>query len=231
LKRKSDALKIKFRKIIKDMVENKAIMGDQMKEANFSLSKAKHAAGDFSDTLKESVEHASRRVRIEEENVAGVRLPIFKSTTDGGMGSNVQLIGLGKGGQAIQQARESFMTALEGLISLASLQTTFVAVDKALRITNRRVNALEYVVKPKLENTIAYIITELDEREREEFFRLKKIQEKKAAAIERRKALIGEENMNERQQYLTGQFTGDVALGGHVVKQNAFGTDADLLYE
>ena len=46
-----------------------------------------------------------------------------------------------------------------------------------------RVNALENVVTPRLENTVSYIKGELDELEREEFFRLKKVQAKKKKDI------------------------------------------------
>lgn len=48
-----------------------------------------------------------------------------------------------------------------------------------MRVTNRRVNALDNVVIPKLENTMHYIASELDEREREDLFRLKKVVAKK----------------------------------------------------
>ena len=64
-------------------------------------------------------------------------------------------------------------------MGLASLQTSFVTLDKAIKITDRRVNAIEHVIIPRIEHTLAYIITELDEREQEEFYRLRKIQEKK----------------------------------------------------
>lgn len=59
------------------------------------------------------------------------------------------------------------------------LQTAFVILDEVIRMTNRRVNALEHVVIPRLENTIKYINSELDEMDREEFFRLKKVQASK----------------------------------------------------
>jgi V-type H+-transporting ATPase subunit D len=59
------------------------------------------------------------------------------------------------------------------------LQTSFVTLDEVIKITNRRVNAIEHVIIPRIERTVSYISAELDEREREEFYRLKKIQEKK----------------------------------------------------
>ena len=46
---------------------------------------------------------------------------------------------------------------MELLIELASLQTAFLTLDEAIKTTNRRVNALDNVVRPKLENTISYI--------------------------------------------------------------------------
>eukprot|EP00923_Selenidium_pygospionis_P041339 GHVN01071623.1.p1 GENE.GHVN01071623.1~~GHVN01071623.1.p1 ORF type:complete len:135 (+),score=27.87 GHVN01071623.1:834-1238(+) len=93
-------------------------------------------------------------------------------------------IGLASGGQVIMSAREKYLKALTALVRLASLQTAFFTLDEQIKMTNRRVNALENVVVPRLANGINYISKELDEMEREEFFRLKKIQEKKKARVE-----------------------------------------------
>ena len=50
-----------------------------------------------------------------------------------------------------------------------------MTLDECLKITNRRVNALEYIVVPRIEYVIKYIMTELDERSKEEKFKIKKI--------------------------------------------------------
>ena len=85
------------------------------------------------------------------------------------------------------------------MIELASLQCAFVTLDEAIKTTNRRVNALEHTIIPKLENTILYIKGELDELEREEFFRLKKIQGKKQEAKEKQEKLDKQAKQEEEQ--------------------------------
>ena len=77
------------------------------------------------------------------------------------------------------RAKEVYAKAIETLVELASLQTAFMILDEVIRATNRRVNAIEHVVIPRLDNTIKYIMSELDEMDREDFFRLKKVQGKK----------------------------------------------------
>lgn len=99
-----------------------------------------------------------------------------------------ELTGLSRGGKQIQNCKAMWAKAVKLLVELASLQTSFVTLDEVIKITNRRVNAIEHVIIPRIERTISYISTELDEREREEFYRLKKIQEKKKNAKDKKEA-------------------------------------------
>ena len=56
-------------------------------------------------------------------------------------------------------------------------------LDEVIKVVNRRVNAIEHVIIPRTENTIKYINSELDELDREEFYRLKKVSNKKQRDI------------------------------------------------
>jgi V-type H+-transporting ATPase subunit D len=177
LKRKSEALTRRFREIVKKIEESKMKMGKIMQVASFSLAEVAYTTGDISFQVRESVASAQLKVRAKSENVSGVQLPIFEHYIDGQ--NAFELTGLGRGGQQVQKCKDTYISATKVLIELASLQTAFVVLDEVIRLTNRRVNAIEHVTIPKYENTIAYIISELDEQDREEFFRLKMIQKKK----------------------------------------------------
>merc|ERR1719453_2188156 len=88
-------------------------------------------------------------------------------------------MGLSRGAAKIKSSMQKWDDLVQNLVRLASLQTSFVALDEAIKVTNRRVNALDNVVIPRTENTIKYIKAELDELEREDIFRIKKILEVK----------------------------------------------------
>merc|ERR1712062_890392 len=147
------------------------------KKASFSLAEAKFVMGDFNQPVLQNVNKARLKIRTRKDNVAGVNLPVFESYSDGS--DSNELAGLARGGQKVAELKKNYTAAVELLVELASLQTAFVTLDEVIKTTNRRVNAIEHVIIPKIERTLAYIVSELDELEREEFFRLKKVQDKK----------------------------------------------------
>ncbi|KAJ5433103.1 V-type proton ATPase subunit [Penicillium daleae] len=181
LKRKSEALTKRFREITRRIDEAKRKMGRVMQIAAFSLAEVSYAVGgDIGYQVQESAKQARFRVRAKQENVSGVFLPQFESYTQDGV-NDFALTGLGKGGQQIQRCRETYARAVETLVELASLQTAFLILDEVIKVVNRRVltKSSEHVIIPRTENTIKYINSELDELDREEFYRLKKVSGKK----------------------------------------------------
>nr|CAD1825212.1 unnamed protein product [Ananas comosus var. bracteatus] len=199
LKKKSDALTVQFRQILRKIVTAKESMGEAMRASAFSLAEAKYVAGDgVRHVVLESVRSASLRVRSRQDNVAGA-------------------------------CRAAHVRAIEVLVELASLQTSFLTLDEAIKTTNRRVNALENVVKPRIENTIAYIKGELDELEREDFFRLKKIQGYKKRELERQRQaalLFAEEQFAERIALKKGISVGSA----HGLLAAASDRDDDIIF-
>jgi len=202
LKRKSEALTKRFREITRRIDEAKRKMGRVMQIAAFSLAEVTYAVGgDIGFQIQESVKSARFRVRTKQENVSGVFLPQFESySVDGN--DDFGLTGLGKGGQQVHRCRETYARAVETLVELASLQTAFVILDEVIKVVNRRVNAIEHVIIPRTENTIKYINSELDELDREEFYRLKKVKNNKQrdTEIAEKEELIKSEDHNKENE-------------------------------
>jgi V-type H+-transporting ATPase subunit D len=201
-----DCLLKRFRNLLRQIYDAKiALGGEIMKDAFFSVTELYWAAGEGAGAeIREAAAYSNLPARIQVtgqvENVSGVNLPTFdlvydrlvggmtNSSVAGGSSSVTSptnsksdlLLALGRGRLQVQKAKETFRKVLNSLAHLAALQASFFLLDEVIKVTNRRVNALEYVVVPRLETTINYIGSELDEQDREEFFRLKKIQAVKA---------------------------------------------------
>merc|ERR1719408_290641 len=119
-------------------------------------------------------------------------------------------LGVASGGQVINQTRLQYLETLEVMVKMASLQTSFVTLDNAIKTTSRRVNALEYVVIPMIEDVISYIKGEMDEMDREEFFRVKKVTDKKKQKLKAEyEASVAE--AAAQQQKLKAEYEASVA--------------------
>jgi hypothetical protein len=110
------------------------------------------------------VDGSGNRIEIEK----GVDLPII---VDG----NEQVR------CSLRQCHDRFQKFLKSLIEIATLQSKFMTLYEVIQVTDRRVNALEFVIIPSIDFTVNYIEKELDEESREDFFRLKRVTESKKA--------------------------------------------------
>lgn len=212
LKKKRDALKARFQQLLKEIVEVKLEVGTGLKDAAFSLAKA-HWANSGDDITSSVVERAKRpsvTCKLKADNCAGVSMPAFQMMYDGTRDNAVQTIGVAHGGAVIKSCRDTYLKAVTQLIRLASLQTAFKTLDEEIKMTSRRVNALEYVLIPRIEDVIKYITGEMDEQAREEFFRVKKVVEKKKAKLAREKVEVEKANAMDAPSMLEQSKDADI---------------------
>jgi V/A-type H+-transporting ATPase subunit D len=91
----------------------------------------------------------------------------------------------------IVEAAEKFEMELDLIIGLAETETALKRLGGEIQMTRRRVNALEQIMIPELKKQAKYIENTIDEREREDLFRLKKVKK----IIERKKKAAQQQAM------------------------------------
>jgi len=174
LKDKQDALIMEFFTIYDEALSLREEFGRKMDEAFRALQMAEVDVGTL--RLKEislSV-RPNREVEIKRRNVMGVPVPLIEADSFRRK--------VGERGYAfvsssprVDLASEKFEEALDLAVRLAEVEETLKRLAKEIETTKRRVNALEYIIIPRMEATVKFIKQRLDEMERENFFRLKRV--------------------------------------------------------
>lgn len=172
-----ESLNNKYQLIVSDLKSSQERIQGLFNNANFSLLQVHRAVGPYYlDIVPETIERNHFSLEMQSKNVSGVYLPEFLPKVS--IKTN-NYLGLAKGGYEITNCRNKFLSALEACIKLASFRVQFNTLDEALKIANRRKNAIDKIIIPRLANTVAYIRTELDEMDREDKFRIKRMVNKK----------------------------------------------------
>jgi V/A-type H+/Na+-transporting ATPase subunit D len=108
-------------------------------------------------------------VHLKFRGIMGVAIPAIESTG----APHEMLYSLGDTNAALDEATSTFREVMLRLPQLSMLVTAVWRLAAELRKTQRRVNALQHIFIPNYEATVAFIVSSLEEREREETFRLK----------------------------------------------------------
>ncbi len=120
----------------------------------------------------------SVEVSLKFRGIMGVSIPVIEASGE----PHEKLYSLGDTNAALDEATTTFREVLIRLPQLSMLITTVWRLAGELRKTQRRVNALQHIFIPNYEATVAFIVSSLEEREREETFRLKWLKTKLSRA-------------------------------------------------
>ena len=136
----------------------------------FVLARITSSSGIVSTALEQS--KGELELRISERSILNIKAPVFDvSVTENNSYSLVDTpVDLD---DAIRQLKEFF----PHMVKVAELEQSIRLLAKEIEKTRRRVNALEYVLIPQLQESIKFIKTKLDELERSNISRLMKIKE------------------------------------------------------
>ena len=164
LKDKRDDLMKKFLDLIRKNKELReqvasAVMSPQMLEEALMLP-------------KQSID-----LEVGERNVMSVTVPSFEFNASENSDSDIYSYGFVATSGELDDSVAAVKNVLPHLLELAQIEKSAQMIAEEIERTRRRVNALEYVQIPDLEETIKYIKMKLDENERGNQTRLMKIKD------------------------------------------------------
>jgi V/A-type H+-transporting ATPase subunit D len=179
LKEKRDALVSEFLDVVQRVHDSSDSTNEKLAEAFKDLLMAQAVMG--SDAVWQISQVTGQEIKIDVDamNIMGVKVPMI-ATEDVKRSMIDRGYGFADTSSKVDDAAKNFEEAIQEVIKLAEVQQSVESLASEVIKTKRRVNALEYIVIPRLKATAIHIRMRLAEMERENFTRLKKIK----AAIE-----------------------------------------------
>ena len=114
---------------------------------------------------------------IEFKNIMSVNVPEYSFHTKNNDPSEIYPYGFAQTSGELDDALEQMAKVFEDMLELAQVEKTMQLLAEEIERTRRRVNALEYVMIPELEENIRYITMKLEENENDTKVRLLKVKE------------------------------------------------------
>ncbi|MBS3105991.1 V-type ATP synthase subunit D [Candidatus Woesearchaeota archaeon] len=176
LKKKRDGLILEFFEILK---KAKTLREELVNEYKIALEKINIARALEGDLKVKSIAMAIKDVpdiKLAAKNIMGVKVPKIES-------SEIKKAFMQRGygiysSSAIDEAAAAYEKVVEKIILAAEVETSMRKLLNEIEKTKRRVNALEFVVIPSLDKQKGFIQLRLEEMERENIFRMKRIKAK-----------------------------------------------------
>ena len=178
LKKKRDALLREFLPIIDETMKLSLRLERATADAQQTLAMTEAVEG---RKVLRSVGFATKGevlVDISGTHVMGVPIPVIRKSSaplKNELERGYSITGVGA---RVDQTAMKFEEIVDIMIQSADIETRLRRLGEELQKTNRRVNALENIVVPELAEQVKFIFNSLDERAREDHFRLKKVKSK-----------------------------------------------------
>jgi len=175
LKMKRDGLIIEFFNILAKARDIRSKLTSDFKAADEKMSVAKCVEGETAVISAAFATSQDPKVTMGSKNVMGVVVPT--TLESGTVKRRLDQRGYGIIGRSVRvdEATDAYEQVVEDVILAAELETTLKRLIVEIEKTKRRVNALEFKVLPELRETEVFIRLRLEEIERENVFRLKRI--------------------------------------------------------
>lgn len=183
LEKKRDQLLLEFRRAADLVLAEAGLLGQISASGRHALALAETAEGP--EAVRSAALAARREIGLAARPVVVAGVQIAEIEFDPvGRGRFARGYTAAGSSAHIDAVAEEFEAIIEQLLRLAAYEVRLRRLSQEIGITNRRVNALDTVVIPQLESETRLILSRLEERERQEIYRLKRIKERKGTWLE-----------------------------------------------